>query len=100
MQTVVDRGAHPSAKKSIATHAYPQQAVECAAESECPTIKWNSLKSNPPPNLKIFLIAAFSHKSCLYQMILVMLFKLTPVDQSKLRSVNDSSDKALTPYRN
>ena len=97
MQTAIDHGAHKSARDPVAAKSCRREALDRAAEGGCRIIKWSSIKDNPPPNLKISPIAAIPHKSRLYRMILDLSFELK-VDGTKLRSVNDSSDKDLAPH--
>ena len=54
-------------------------------------------KHNTPANLKCSPIAAIPHKSRQFRMILDLSFELK-VNQSRLKSVNDSSNKALAPH--
>ena len=66
------------------------------AEGLCHRVPRDAIKHNTPPNLKISPITAISHKSRLFRMILDLSYKLK-VNNIKLRSVNDASDKSLAP---
>ena len=96
LQAAVDRGAHPSAQTPDAAAACRREALERVADGCCKVIKWNDIKSNPPPNLKISPIAAIPHKSRQFRMILDLSFSLS-VNGQPVISVNDASDKTLAP---
>jgi hypothetical protein len=96
LQAAVTRGAHPSAKAPAAAAACRREALERVADGCCKVIKWNDIKDNPPPNLKISPIAAIPHKSRQFRMILDLSFSLS-VNGNQVTSVNDASDKTLAP---
>jgi len=96
MQAAIDRGAHPSAQKPEAAAACRAEALERVKDGCCRIVKWNDIRHNPPPNLKISPIAAIPHKSRLYRMILDLAFSLK-MPTHAIPSVNDSSDKTLAP---
>jgi hypothetical protein len=60
-------------------------------------VKWEDIRHNPPANLNISPIAAIPHKSRQFRMILDLSFELK-VNQSLLKSVNDSSNKGIAPH--
>ena len=97
MQTAITRGAHPSAKNPEAYLTCRTEDLERVMEGCCKIVKWEDIKHNPPANLKISPITAIPHKSRQFRMILDMSFELK-VNQSHLKSVNDSSNKALAPH--
>ena len=96
MQAAVERGSHPSAKDPIAAKACRAETMAKVNEKRCRLVPWNTIKHDPPPNLKISPIAAIPHKSRLFRMILDLSFSLK-VENQNLISVNDASDKTLAP---
>ena len=97
MQTAITRRDHPSAQNPEAALACRTEALERVKEGCCKIVKWEDIKHNPPENLKLSPIAAIPHKSRQFRMILDLSFELK-VNQSRLKSVNDSSNKALAPH--
>jgi hypothetical protein len=56
-------------------------------------VEWDTIKDNPPPQMKVSPIAAIPHKSKPYQSILGLSFSLRLHDGTTLPSVNDSMTK-------
>ena len=92
----INNGAHASANEEEAAQACRKEAMERVAEGCCRLIKWNDIKDNVPPNLKISPIAAIPHKSRKFRMILDLSFKLL-LNGKRLASVNEASDKTKAP---
>ena len=96
MQAAIEKGPHISALDPVAITALRAETLERVAEGLCRRVPWNTIKENPPPNLKISPLAAIPHKSRSFRMILDLSYELK-VNNNKLRSVNDASDKSLAP---
>ena len=96
MQAAIEKGPHKSALDLVAITALRAETLERVAEELCRRVPWNTIKHNPPPNLKISPITAIAHKSRSFRMILDLSYELK-VNNNKLRSVNDASDKSLAP---
>jgi len=60
-------------------------------------IPWSELEKSHPPNLKISPLAAASHKSCPYQAIIDLSYKLRMSDQHFM-SVNTSTHPCSHPH--
>jgi hypothetical protein len=56
-------------------------------------VKWDIIKNNPPPQLKILPIAAIPHKSKVLRSILDLSFSLQLSDGSIQLSVNNTTIK-------
>jgi hypothetical protein len=94
LEVAIRNGAHASANVPEAVKACKKEALERVKEELCRLVNWEDIKNNFPKNLKISPLAAVPHKSHVYRMILYLLFQLL-VNDSKLDSVNGSSDKSL-----
>ena len=97
MQAAIKNGAHKSAWSKQAQTALRREALEQVADKCMRIVKWNDIKHDPPENLKISPITAIPHKSRDYQMILDLAFSLQ-LENRKLMSVNNSSNKNLAPH--
>ena len=96
MEAAIEKGPHQSAQLPKASKALRTEALERIAEGSCRVVKWNDIKNNPPPKLKISPIAAIPHKSRDYCMILDLSYELK-IMKEKLNSVNTASNKDLAP---
>ena len=94
MKAVVDKGPYSSILDPIAITALQAETLERVAEGLCHRVPWNSIKHNPPLNLKRFPIAVIPHKLREFCMILDLSYVIN-VNNNKLRSVNDALDKML-----
>jgi hypothetical protein len=55
----VERGPHRSALSTEALQHFADEVKEKVAAGQCKTVEWDSIKDNPPPQLKISPIAAY-----------------------------------------
>jgi hypothetical protein len=76
MQTVVDRGSHWSALTDDATAHFRAEVDEKVKIGQTKLVAWDSIKDNPPAELKISPIAAIPHKSKQFCSILDLSFNL------------------------
>ena len=63
MQAVVDRGRHRSALTNNAITHFRAEVDEKVKRGQAKLMAWDSIKDNPPVELKISPIAAIPHKS-------------------------------------
>jgi hypothetical protein len=63
MQEVVDRGPHCSAMSEEAIAHFKAEVEEKVTAGQAKLVAWESLKDDPPGELKISPIAAIPHKS-------------------------------------
>jgi hypothetical protein len=89
----VERGPHRSALSTEALQHFADEVKEKVVAGQCNTVEWDSIKDNPPPQLKISPIAAISHKSRSFQSILDLSFSLRLKNGGILHSVNDTTVK-------
>ena len=93
MQEAIDKGPHVSA---LVPEAMEQLAKEVAAKEkkgQCRLVPWDSIKDNPPSELKVSPIAMIPHKSRLFRAILDLSFRLGLKCGKVLKSVNETSEK-------
>jgi len=95
LEAAVLRGPHISAKSAEAARCLREEAMEKVAQGEAEIIKWDDIKANPHPKLKISPLAAVLHKSCMFWAILDLSFQLC-INRILFPSVN----KAMTPISN
>ena len=76
MEAAILKESHKSAESVEACSVLHTEALERFAEGWCCIVKWKDIKDNPPPQLKIWPIAAIPHKSLLFWMILDLSYKL------------------------
>ena len=72
----VERGPHRSALSPEALEHFAQEVREKVAAGNCRVVAWDSIKHDPPPQLKISPIAAIPHKSRAFWSILDLSFRL------------------------
>jgi len=63
LDAAIRRGAHPSARTPDAAAALRSEALEKVEQGFARLVTWDSIKDNPPTNLKISPLAAVPHKS-------------------------------------
>ena len=85
-------GPCKSACSREAITACCKEVLQKVNKGHCRLIKWNTIKNNPPPNLKVSPIAAIPHKSRAYRMILHLAYQIR-INKEKLKSVNDTTNK-------
>jgi hypothetical protein len=88
MQEVVDGGPHRSALTDEAIAHFKGEVEEKVRIGQAIFVAWDSIKDNPPPELKISPIAAIPHKSKQYCSILDLSFHLWLQQGGILPSVN------------
>jgi hypothetical protein len=66
LEFAVQQGAHPSAKKSAAALELRKETLEKVAQGRAQLVKWEELRHNLPPDIRISPIAAIPHKSRAY----------------------------------
>lgn len=97
IETAIAKGPSTTARSPEAAAACRAEAFQKVKEGHCRLVSWNSIKHNPPKNLKISPIAAIPHKSRQYRMILNLAYKLRLQNKQNLPSVNDTTNKNLAP---
>ncbi len=85
----VEQGPHASA----ALEHFIKEAAKKVAMGQATIVKWDTIKDNPPLQMRVSPIAAIPHKSKPYQSILDLSFSLCLRDGATLPSVNDSTTK-------
>ena len=90
---------HTSANSPDAIQAIAAETQERIAAGICQAVPWNTIKTNPPPNLKISPLAAIPHKTRLFRLIHDLSFSLcqTP-NAAPFQPVNRFSDKEQVPH--
>jgi len=89
----VERGPHVSALSAEALKHFTEEAREKVASGQARIVEWDTIKNNPPAQMKISPIAAIPHKSKAFRSILDLSFSLRLRDGTTLPSVNDSTTK-------
>jgi len=90
LEAAVQRGPHISAKSEEAARCLREEAMEKVAQGEAEVIKWDDIKANPHPKLKISPLAAVPHKSRLFRAILDLSFQLR-INGVLFPSVNEAT---------
>ena len=76
MQAAIERGPHRSALSDEAIARFKAEVDEKVRTGQAKLVAWDSIKDNPPPELKISPIAAIPHKSKQFRSILDLSFNL------------------------
>jgi len=76
LEAAICQGAHPSTHTPDAAMALWAEALEKVRQGFARLVMWDSIKDNPPTNLKISPLAAVPHKSCWCQAILDLSFQI------------------------
>jgi hypothetical protein len=76
MWEAVARGPHSSARSPKAIAHFKTEAAEKVRTKQAHLVLWDSIKDNPPKELKISPIAAIPHKSKDFRSILDLSFRL------------------------
>jgi hypothetical protein len=76
MQEAIDRGPHRMALSEEAIAHFKAEIDNKVLQSQAKVIAWDSIKDNPPEQLKISPIAAIPHKSKQFWSILDLSFHL------------------------
>ncbi len=93
MQEVVDRGPHRSTMSANAIAHFEVEVAEKVKSGQAKLVAWESIKDNPPTELKISPIAAIPHKSKQFRSILDLSFHLQLKQGGILPSVNATTIK-------
>ena len=76
MWEAVARGPHKSARSPEALEHFAQECKVKVASGQAKIVLWDTIKDDPPPQLKISPIAAIPHKSKAFWSILDLSFSL------------------------
>lgn len=93
MQAAIDRGPHISALEPAAIIQLQEEVKEKIKANQARVVKWDDIKDNPPPELKISPIAMVPHKSRPYQVILDLSFPVKLSTETEQKSVNAATLK-------
>jgi hypothetical protein len=93
MWGAVERGPHQSSLSPEAIAHFKAKSKEKVMAGQAQIISWDSIKDNPPPQLKVSPIAAIPHKSKDFQSILDLSFRLRLKNGGFLNSVNETTIK-------
>jgi hypothetical protein len=72
----VKRGPHILALSVDALEHFKEEARAKVATGQATIIDWDTIKHNPPPQMKVLPIAAIPHKSKAFRLILYLSFSL------------------------
>jgi hypothetical protein len=72
----IERGPHQSALSKDALEHFATESIEKVESGQAKIVEWDSIKHNPPSQLKISPIAAILHKSRGFRSILDLSFSL------------------------
>jgi hypothetical protein len=89
----VERGPHQSALSPEALEHFRIEANDKVIKGQARLVAWDTIRKNPPPQLKVSPIAAIPHKSKAFRSILDLSFSLRLQCGATLPSVNDSTTK-------
>ncbi len=84
---------HISALLVEALEHFQAEAHKKVATGQATIVDWDTIKHDPPPQMKVLPIVAIPHKSKAFRSILNLLFSLRLQDGTKLPAVNDSTTK-------
>jgi hypothetical protein len=93
MQEAIDRGPHRSAMSEEAIAHFKEEVAEKVKVGQAKVVAWESLKDDPPVELKISPIAAIPHKSKQFRSILDLSFPVQLRQGCVLPSVNATTVK-------
>ena len=93
MWEAVERGPHKSSLSPEAIAHFAEESAEKVRVGQAKLVRWDDIKDNPPPQLKVSPIAAIPHKSKAFRSILDLSFRLRLRSGGILASVNDSTVK-------
>jgi hypothetical protein len=94
MWEAVEQGPHRSATPPEAIKHFAEEIKEKLRTNQAHLVPWDDIKDNPPPQLKIFPIAAIPHKSKAFQSILDLSFRLGLQNGGVLAAVNNTIVKS------
>ena len=90
---VVDRGPHWSALTDDTIAHFRNEVDDKVKSKQAKLVAWDSIKDNPPVELKISPIAAIPHKSKQFCSILDLSFNLRLKQEGIIPSVNATTTK-------
>jgi hypothetical protein len=93
MQAAIDRGPHQSATSTEAITQLREEVHDKVRKGQARVVDWETIKHNPPPELKISPISMIPHKSRRFRTILDLSFSIRLQDGTHVPSVNASSVK-------
>jgi hypothetical protein len=93
MEEAIARGPHQSALTPEALEHFASEIKEKVVSKQARVVEWDTIKDNPPPELKISPIAAIPHKSKAYRSILDLSFRLRLKNGGFRDAVNDTTVK-------
>ena len=97
IQAAIDYAAHPSARDPIAADALRKENLEKVTQGFADLIKWDDIKDDFPPQLKVSPIAAIPHKTRLFRAILDLSFVVKD-NKDTLPSVNEATKPLSHPH--
>ena len=93
MEEAILRGPHQSALTPEALKHFAAEIKEKVRTKQARVVKWDTIKNNPPMELKILPIAAIPHKLKAYWSILDLSFQLRLKNGGVREAVNDTTRK-------
>ncbi len=88
-----ERGPHISALSAEALEHFKEEARKKVATGQAKIVEWDTIKHNPPTQMKVLPIAAIPHKSKAFRSILDLSFSLRLQDETKLPAMNKATTK-------
>ena len=93
MEAAIVRGPHKSAQSPEAMAHFASEVEEKVKAGQARTVRWEDIRHDPPPQLKISPIAAVPHNSKPFRSILDLAFALKLKNGNTIPSVNESTTK-------
>ena len=93
MSATIKQGPHVSAFESDAMAQLHEEVKEKEARGQVRVVKWESIRDNPPQELKVSPIAMIPHKSRKYRAILYLSFECRLSNNKHIASVNATTVK-------
>ena len=91
IRAAMERGPHLSAMKPEAMRAFREEVAEKIKKNQVRILSWDDIKSDPPKQLKVSLIAQIPHKSRAYRTLLDLSHELKKGKKVLARSVNETT---------
>jgi hypothetical protein len=92
MWAAVERGPHISALDPATIAQLKGEIADKVRVGQCKVVEWDSIKDNPPEQLKISPLAMIPHKSRQFRAILDLSFRLKLKTGVTIPSVNESTN--------
>lgn len=96
MQSAIDVGPHKSAMKPEAMEHHHREVEEKEKQGFVKVIRWDDIKDDPPPHLKISRFACVPHKSKQFRGLLDLSYTIKLLEgniEKIIPSVNDTTTK-------